>query len=168
MFVFSKGGPKAANLLQTKTKHRGNNHSSTTRQADGSLVNHKYETGKAYRNRGNVWRYGAGYMKTTNDKYAYEHPAMYPEQLAKDHILSWSNPGDLVLDPMCGSGTTLKMAKQSGRNYIGIDTSEKYCKLSQKRVERAQTPLLLEFGQSNKSVQPTGGTVRQNELFPNE
>jgi site-specific DNA-methyltransferase (adenine-specific) len=64
----------------------------------------------------------------------YIHPATFPEKLAEDHILSWSNPGDLVLDPMCGAGTTLKMAKKNQRNYIGIDMSEEYCSLSQQRL----------------------------------
>ena len=66
----------------------------------------------------------------------YGHPAPFPEELVKDHILSWSNEGDLVLDPMCGSGTTCKMTKQLGRNFIGIDSSEEYCKIANKRLEQ--------------------------------
>ena len=62
------------------------------------------------------------------------HPAQFSEQIANDHILSWSNPGDLILDPMCGSGTTCKMAKINNRNYIGIDISEEYCDLAKKRI----------------------------------
>jgi len=144
MFVFSKGSPKTANLLQEKTIHRGNNRSATTRQVDGSLKNHKYETGKATRNKGNVWRYGAGYMKSTTDKQAFEHPAMFPEALARDHILSWSNPGDLVLDCFAGSGTTLKKAKELGRRYIGIEISSEYCKLIDKRILATNSPLFVE------------------------
>lgn len=143
MFVLSKGSPKTANLLQEKTIHRGNNHSSTTRQVDGTLKNHKYETGKATRNKGNVWRFGSGYMKSTTDKQAFDHPAMFPEALAQDHILSWSSPGDLILDPFVGSGTTCKMAKENGRHWIGIDISEEYCKLAEKRVRGANVPLFV-------------------------
>lgn len=55
--------------------------------------------------------------------------------MAEDHILSWSNEGDLVLDPMCGSRTTLKMAKLNNRNYLGIDINQEYVNLSQRRVE---------------------------------
>ena len=73
-------------------------------------------------------------MHTTSEKFAYLHPAMFPEQLAKDQIISWSNEGDLVLDPMCGSGTTCKMAKQQGRNYIGIDISKKYLEIAERRM----------------------------------
>ena len=69
-----------------------------------------------------------------NQSRGIEHPAPFPEKLAEDHILSWSNEGDTVLDPMCGSGTTLKMAKKNNRNYIGIEISKEYCLLSEKRI----------------------------------
>ena len=59
---------------------------------------------------------------------------MFTEKLAEDHILSWSNEGDIVLDPMCGAGTTCKMAKLNNRKYIGIDYSEEYCEISKERV----------------------------------
>ena len=64
---------------------------------------------------------------------------MFPESLAEDHILSWSNEGDVVLDPMVGSGTTCKMAKKNNRNYIGIDISEEYCDLARKRVRENES-----------------------------
>lgn len=141
MFVFSKGKIKTANLIKDKPNRWaghttfGNN---TERTRNGELKKRKSRGEMivqpfGYRN--NIWRYNNGYGYTTKDKWAYEHPAMFPEELAKDHILSWSNEGDTVLDPMCGAGTTLKMAKQLKRNYIGIDLSEKYCKLAQKRVQ---------------------------------
>ena len=63
-----------------------------------------------------------------------EHPAMFPELLAKDHILSWSNEGDLILDPFTGSGTTGKMAKVLNRDFIGIEISEDYFKIAQEKV----------------------------------
>lgn len=71
----------------------------------------------------------------TKDKFAFEHPAIFPEQLAEDHIITWSNEGDIVFDCFCGSGTTLKMAKLNNRKYIGCDISEKYCHLYLKRAE---------------------------------
>jgi site-specific DNA-methyltransferase (adenine-specific) len=61
---------------------------------------------------------------------------MFPEQLAADHIVSWSNKGDIVLDPFNGSGTTTKMAYQLGRKYIGIDVSGKYCKIARQRLRQ--------------------------------
>jgi site-specific DNA-methyltransferase (adenine-specific) len=95
---------------------------------------------KEYGYRDNVWKIHPG--NNGNDQTT--HPAPFPEALAHDHILSWSNPGDIVLDPMCGSGTTLKMAKQLGRQWIGIDISQEYCDIAQKRVNGANVPLFNE------------------------
>ena len=67
---------------------------------------------------------------------------MFPEALARDQIISWSNPGDVVLDPMCGAGTTLKVADELDRQWIGIDISEEYCDLARRRVKAAQRYLL--------------------------
>ena len=72
---------------------------------------------------------------TTNDKIAFQHTAIFPEKLAQDHILSWSNEGDIVFDPMSGSGTTCKMAKLNNRNYLGMEISKEYTDLSIKRLE---------------------------------
>ena len=112
----------------------------TTRSKEGVLVDAETtfvvsEHGSRY----NVWyvNNGAGY--SAKDKYAHEHPAIFPEGLAEDHILSWSNEGDLVFDPMCGSGTTLKMAKMNNRNYIGIDIVEEYATLARKRVANVKS-----------------------------
>ncbi len=71
---------------------------------------------------------------STNDRGAFKHPAIYPERLAQDHILSWSNEGDVVFDPMCGSGTTCKMAFLNNRNYIGVDISEEYINIAEERL----------------------------------
>ncbi|RDV26272.1 DNA-methyltransferase [Lysinibacillus capsici] len=136
MFVLSKGKPKTSNLLRQATKwQKSTGEVSTTRQKNGTTKEMKYEKGKKDRVRDNVWPLNTGYMRTTKDKFAYEHPAMFPEQLAQDHILTWSNEGDVVFDPMCGAGTTLKMAYLNNRNFFGIDTSIEYVELSQKRLQ---------------------------------
>jgi DNA modification methylase len=135
MFVFSKGKPKAHNLLKEKTKGYKPSKTSTQRNTDGTTTELKYEQGKKYRNRWNVWVYDVGYNKTTKDKIAFQHPAMFPEQLAQDHIISWSNEGDIVLDPFMGSGTTAKMAILNNRQYIGFELSKEYCDLANKRIE---------------------------------
>ena len=133
MFVFSKGKPKTFNPLLTDAKF---NHTRKTRDRlpDGSFSKDKTFTYNEKKKLGNIWYYSVGGGVTTKDHYAFEHPAMFPERLAQDHILSWTNPGDTVLDPFCGSGTTCKMAKANGRDYIGIDISEEYCDLAEKRV----------------------------------
>jgi len=82
----------------------------------------------------NIWSYAVGLHGTTSDKIAFKHPAVFPEALASDHIESWSNQGDLVFDPMCGSGTTCKMALLKNRDFIGVDISEEYIEIARKRI----------------------------------
>ena len=128
MFVLSKRKPKTAIIKKVPTKehNRIKNKTSCYRTKSGETVPMKYETGKNTRNKENIWEYEVGYMKTTKDKFAYKHPATFPEKLAEDHILSWSNEVDIVFDPMVGAGTTCKMAKLNNRKFIGIDVSEEY------------------------------------------
>ena len=146
MFVLSKGKPNTTNIIRVPTKeaNRIKNKKSCQRLPNGETVPMKYETGKSERNKENVWMFEVGYMKTTKDKFAFQHPAMFPEQLAHDHIISWSNEGDIVFDPMCGSGTTCKMAKQLGRNFIGIDISEEYCEIARKRIAEHMQQLSID------------------------
>jgi len=134
MFVLSRGKPKTTNILKEKTKGYNPSKSSSQRNKDGTTTKLKYEQGKDYRNKWNVWVYDVGYNKTTKDKFAFKHPAVFPEQLAEDHILSWSNENNIVLDPMCGSGTTCKMAKKLNRRFIGFDISQNYIDIARKRI----------------------------------
>jgi len=136
MFVFSKGKPSTFNPMKIKTKGYKPSKSSTTRQKDGTTTRLKYKQGKRFRKRFNIWSYAVGYQKTTKDKIAFKHPAIFPEQLAYDHIYSWSNEGDIVSDPLCGRGTSLKMAKKLGRQWIGIEISQKYCDIAVKRLKK--------------------------------
>lgn len=138
MFVFSKGKPKTYNIQRCETDPRWRNKtnkSSTQRNEDGTTSGLKYETGKDTRKMDNVWKLNTGYMKGTPDKIAFKHPATFPDLLAERHILSWSNEGDIILDPMAGSGTTLKMAKKNNRNYIGIEIAPEYIDIINKRLE---------------------------------
>lgn len=141
MFVLSKNKPIIFNPIKQDAKdYREKGKKSTGRQKDGSLKDYRQKTNiKVIRQ--NVFEYKIGLFNTTKDKIAFQHPAMFPEQLAQDHILSWSDKGDIILDPMCGSGTTCKMAKKLGRKYIGIDTEIKYCELSRRRVNATPEPL---------------------------
>jgi site-specific DNA-methyltransferase (adenine-specific) len=140
MFVFSKGKPKTVNLIKDRNnvysgeKVARKNHQ---RNKDGSVSENT-----AYRNnrdkviketgvRFNIWRVTSS--RNVNSG-AGNHPAIFPEKLAEDHILSWSNKGDTILDPMAGSGTTLKMAKKNNRNYIGIEISSEYIDIINKRI----------------------------------
>jgi site-specific DNA-methyltransferase (adenine-specific) len=135
MFVLSKGTPKTINLLlDRENKDAREGDTSTKRYPDGSLRKLKRSGYLKFGRRTNVWEYLIGKGHSSSDPLAYQHPAIFPEKLAADHIYSWSNPGDLVLDPMCGSGTTLKMAKSLGRNFVGVDISEEYCRLAEARL----------------------------------
>ena len=138
MFVLSKGKPKAVNILQDKpNKWAGATTYGdiTRREKDGSLTNKGKKVVNEYGTRTNIWKYANGKGFSTKDQIAYEHPAIFPEKLAEDHIKSWSNPGDIVLDPFGGSGTTAKMAKLLGRDWILIEAVEEYCDIAKKRLE---------------------------------
>ncbi len=89
--------------------------------------------------KGNIWEYVVG--KNAEDQEAKEHPAPFPCQLARDHIISWSNQNDIILDPMCGSGTTCKAARELGRKFVGIDISEEYCEIARNRISSVQMKL---------------------------
>lgn len=142
MFVLSKDQkPKTINLLRDKkNKHGGSTTFGevTRREKDGSLTNKGKKTIQEYGIRTNIWRYSNGKGFSTKDKVAYEHPAIFPEKLAEDHILSWSDEGDIVLDPFGGSGTTCKMAKRLQRSFIYIDKVPEYCEIATKRINSSK------------------------------
>ncbi len=138
MFVLSKDKPKTTNLIKDKkNRWAGTSTFGTTsrRQKDGSLNKTKKELIAKFGNRNNIFKYSNGYGYTTVDETAYDHPAIFPEKLAADHVYSWSNEGDLVYDPFGGSGTTAKMAHIYKRNWILSEISDEYCKLAQKRIQ---------------------------------
>lgn len=141
MFVLSKGRPKTFNPIIERKKYVRLNGVRTHRQKDGSLKRETYYSPSVDKRLSNLWFYNVGYMKTTKDKVAYKHPAIFPDKLARDHILTWSRKNDIVLDPMCGSGTTLKMAKVNYRYYIGFDIGKKYCEIAKERLTRLQLSL---------------------------
>jgi len=143
MFVLSKGTPKTFNPIKDKVnKCSGEILRGSIRQRDGSM-RPKSGSGRKtiarFGQRHNVWK-----MSQENSSSNRLHPAQFPESLANDHIVSWSNPGDIVLDPFCGSGTTCKMAKINARRYIGIDISDEYCEIARRRVAEATPSLFRE------------------------
>lgn len=135
MFVFSKGKPKTINLLmdrENKDVRKGD--VGTKRLVNGDLWKHKRGGYKAKGRRLNVWEYLIGNGHSASDKFAHQHPAIFPEKLAYDHILSWSNEGDVVYDPFMGSGTTAKMASIANRHYIGSEIDATYCNIANQRI----------------------------------
>jgi len=140
MFVFSKGRPNTFTPLTEKTVRHGFEMVVHNKGADA--VNNKVlKELKPEKTKTNIWEYAVGLHGSTSDRDAFKHPAIFPEKLAEDHIVSWSKEGDIVFDPMCGSGTTLKMAKKHNRLYIGCDISEEYVNIAKKRLERYKPQL---------------------------
>lgn len=131
MFVFSKGKPTTVNrIADSKNVTAGTVRKSGRRAADGNQKDANIRVVPSYAVRSNVWKI----QQNNKDEIARGHPAVFPEQLASDHIISWSNPGDLVFDLFSGSGTTAKMALVNGRNFIGCDISAEYVELSKARL----------------------------------
>ena len=144
MFVFTKGNLTKHHLIedipnlsagQIKTN-------SSRRKKDGKFKDETRKPAKEMSRRTNIWRYAVG-VDVKRDARLKQHPATFPEQLAQDHILSWSDEGDIVLDPMCGSGTTCKSAWVNNRSFIGIDMSEEY-------INDICKPRLTTYGWTNE------------------
>jgi len=140
MLVVSKGKPKTGNLLRDKRNAKYGRERMVIGGRigqDGKLKDRRVEQPKEYGMRNNVWQYPVGGTNASNG-----HPAVMPYDLAKDHVTSWSNPGDVVLDPFAGSGTTLKAAKELNRHWLGIEINPAYVEICHKRI--AQDVLKLE------------------------
>ena len=138
MFVFSKGKPKSINLIYDKECKTFTGVEKTVRESRGG--NDKGDRGftsftrREMSRRNNWW-----YLCPQSQDGSKWHPAVFPEVLVRDHILSWSNEGDLVLDPFMGSGTTAKVARALGRHYIGFEISQEYVDLANKRLQDTKT-----------------------------
>lgn len=139
MFVFSKGKKKTFNpLIDRKNKKAGKSGGvQSITEKDGTRTKRKAKIINEYGKRHNVWEYNTGMGHSTKEKFAFKHPAIFPEQLANDHIISWSNENDIVYDPFMGSGTTAKMSILSNRNWIGSELSSEYCEIIEERVKKA-------------------------------
>lgn len=142
MFVFSKGRPKTINfIMDRENKSVSKKTGSSYRQKDGTTLWKIPKEIKKFGRRNNIWYYSTGFQKSSKDKIAFEHPAIFPEKLAEDHIISWSNENDIVFDPFMGSGTTAKMAIKNNRNYIGCEISPEYCKIAEDRIKSISNTL---------------------------
>lgn len=135
MFVFVKGKIKTFNPILIPKKYMDKRKNKAFGRNKDNSHDLGFSSKKEMRIKGNIWEYLVGGGKSTKDKIAFKHPAIFPDKLAEDHILSWSNENDVVLDPFMGSGTTAKMAILNNRNYIGFEISEEYCKIAKERIE---------------------------------
>lgn len=132
MFAFSKGNPKTFNPIVEPTKYRGLANMKN-RGKDGSLDYEKVERTKE-KKIGNVFFYSVGGGISTKDKIAYKHPAIFPEQLVRDQIFTWTNENELIYDPFIGSGTTAKVAYLMNRKFIGSEISKEYVEIAEQRL----------------------------------
>ena len=147
MFVLTKGKIKTVNIIKDKKLKHTESRTKKHRKKDGTFDIQNWSCG-GFGRRENIWTYDVGLYKTTKDKIAFKHPAIFPEMLCKDHIISWSNENDIVLDPFMGSGTTAKMALLLNRQFIGFEISEEYCQMANKRIEarKNQMDIFNDFG----------------------
>lgn len=142
MFVLSKGNVSTFNQIKDRKTINGGKPlgGDYKRDSNGKSVMREGSNHRGFRQeyggRSNVWEVAAGGSNSASESIAFDHPAIFPEALARDHILSWSNEGDLVLDPFSGSGTTAKMAKLMGRRYIGIEINAEYCEIAAERLRQ--------------------------------
>jgi DNA modification methylase len=138
MFVFSKGRPSIFNPIRSPCSYAGTSPKSTFRHNGKEAGRaHKIQAVKIDKIKGNIWKIDGGFMRSTKDAFAFEHSAIFPEKLANDHIISWSNENDLIYDPFMGSGTTAKMSILNNRNWIGSEISSKYCNIIEERIKKA-------------------------------
>ena len=131
MFVFSKGKPKAFNPMKIPCKNAGKKTSRNCRDGGKDILIKSANIIANEKIKSNIWKY-----TNANTKNKTIHPAVFPEQLAIDHIISWSNKGDIILDCFLGSGTTAIAAINTKRNFIGIEIDEGYYKITKERIEK--------------------------------
>ncbi len=147
MFVFVKGKkPNTHNPIMVDCLYAGLELNGTTYKNYSKGEQKREKLANPVKNqkiKGNIWEYVVG--KKSEDQEAKGHPAPFPCQLAVDHILSWTNEGDIVLDPMNGSGTTCRSALVTKRNYIGIDISAEYCDIAKERLQKIKNNPTVDF-----------------------
>jgi len=140
MFILSSGKPSTFNCIKDRpTEQPGKKEKSrmerqpegTNRRPNRTFVNPEFAS------RFNIWRVKSSGCESNDQRsMVLQHPATFSQALARDHILSLSNEGDIVLDPFSGSGTTAKMAKHNGRRFIGIEINPEYCEIAEKRLSQ--------------------------------
>ena len=133
LFVLSRGTPRVFNPIMVPALYGGGTARMRYRGADGAVA-YRDTPRNSHTKLRNVFEYTVGGGHSSRDPTAHDHPAIMPEQLARDQILTWSDPGDIVYDPFTGSGTTLVVARELQRRALGTEISEKYCDLARARL----------------------------------
>lgn len=143
MFILSKGKPRVFNpiMVPKSNMQKAGGKTKYGRRDPGNTFDEGVYSDKKEKIKGNIWKYTVG-SSTAKDKVAFGHPALFPEGLATDHILSWSNKGDVIFDPFMGSGTTGKSAYLNDRDFIGVELEEEYLEIAHKRLSKYGKGLL--------------------------
>ena len=163
VFVLSKEKPRVFHPIEDVPNiGAGKIETYRERLKDGTRrIRHSVRT-KPFRKRSVHWKYSVG-THNTKDRNAWDHPALMPEALAKDLIISWSNDGDLVLDPMSGAATTAKMAYLNNRRYLGFEINREYHDLAVERMEMT-TAAVNEQSQKHKRLRKVGTRIESDEI----
>jgi len=146
MFVFSKGSPKTFNVITEECKFKGKikkrnlSVKSALDKASSTRLRDEQTVVKSTKYKKNVWDFVVGAEK---EEETGKHTAIFPSQLANDHIISWSNAADVIYDPFMGSGTVAKMALRNGRKFMGTEISADYCAIANKRIEAERNQIKL-------------------------
>jgi site-specific DNA-methyltransferase (adenine-specific) len=143
-FILSKGKPRYFCPLRDKpNRDAGRVKVFKNRKRDGSFAPVRKMKTAPFGIRSPVWMYPTGRNHTAEEVYAFDHPALMPEQMAEDHILSWTKVGDLVFNPFAGAGTALKMALLTHRRYLGFEINPKYVEIARRRLREAEANMGL-------------------------
>lgn len=139
MFVFTKGTPSVFNPIVEPRRNKWNDKRTTrirpvTRNKAGVFTEKQVDISENVKIQ-NVFNYVVSGGSVASDEFAHKHPAIYPEALVRDAVISWSSPGDIVLDPFVGSGTTAKIAKALGRRFLGLEINQEYCEIAERRID---------------------------------
>lgn len=140
-YVLTKGRPTTVNLLCDKpNKNAGKMKRMWHRRSPDGTMRRGYlpQPIAPFGRRSTVWEYETGFNMTTKNREAFAHPALMPEALARDLIVSFSKPYDVVLDPFAGAGTTPKMAMLNGRRWLGFEINANYVAIAQDRLRKAE------------------------------
>ena len=129
MFILSKGKPKTFNPIRVPCITTGFKNRKCSNKEIGSAVRNRNEVTEYKKDKiqKNIWDFAVAHTK-------FNHPAIFPLNLIKDHINSWTNENDIILDPFMGSGTTGVACKELNRKFIGIEIVEEYFNIAKERI----------------------------------
>lgn len=131
MFILSKGPPKTFNPIKTPSETAGRiRKKHRSKEGNHELNNEGEYVTKDTKTIGNNWN-----IPVCSER-SIKHPAKFPEQLAINHVLSWSNENEIVYDCFAGSGTTVVASVLNKRKWIVSETSSEYCETIKKRTNK--------------------------------